>query len=66
MTEKLKDSLLPSAVSGSRMLNGETVNTAIVAADLQSSMATTDRANKVDVRQEPVNSYEVLVLILVL
>ena len=42
VAEKLQDTLLSSAVPGCRMLDSETVNTAIVAADLQSPVRACD------------------------
>lgn len=64
--EQLQNSLLAPAVSSGRMLDSKRMNTAIVTADLQPTVADTNAADQIYVRQEAIDANEVLVLVLVL
>jgi hypothetical protein len=57
--EQLQDALFATGASSSRKLNGEWMHTTIVAANLETAMTYADATNKLHIRKEALDAYEV-------
>ena len=64
--EQLQDTLLTSRASSSGELNSERVHASVVATNPEATMANTNTANQLHIREEALNAYKVGVLIAML
>ena len=66
MSEELQDPLLTSAVARCWMLDGERMDTSVMAPDLQSAVTHAYASDKINLWHEPIDAHEILVLVFML